>query len=297
MTVINPQISVIIPVFNGAVFLAETLESIIQQDWCPLEILVIDDGSTDYTAAVAAKFSRQVRYVHQANQGAASARNYGIQLAQGGVLTFLDADDLWMPDKLARQMQMMQAEPTCEAVLGGVKNFISPELDERQRQILAKSAAQTGNLHIGSMLIRRDAFLRVGLFNTRWRHGEFIDWWARAMRVNLIYKILPEVVLLRRLHTSNMTRREKDGRKEYLPMLRELLAQRRATATQTKNSDTEEIYAKHHTDRASPCSIPERAECQGGISDLAVRHRPEPPAAQPICTVAHALSQSGSDGH
>lgn len=237
------EISVIIPVHNGSPYIAATIASVIDQTLPSTEILIVDDGSTDDTAKIAQAqvYAQRIHVLQQNNQGPAAARNLGVKHAACNLLAFLDADDLWVPYKLARQMQMMQAGPTCEAVLGGVKNFISPELDERQRQILTKSAAQTGNLHIGSMLIRRDAFLRVGLFNTQWRHGEFIDWWARAMRVNLIYKILPEVVLLRRLHTSNMTRREKDGRKEYLPMLRELLVQNRATAAQTKNSDTEEI--------------------------------------------------------
>jgi len=237
------EISVIIPVHNGSLYIAATIASVIDQTLPSTEILIVDDGSTDGSAKIAQAqvYAQRVYVIQQNNHGPAAARNLGVKHAACNLLAFLDADDLWMPDKLARQMQMMQTEPTCEAVLGGVKNFISPELDEHQHRILARSAAQTGNLHIGSMLIRRDAFLRVGLFNTRWRHGEFIDWWARAMRVNLIYKILPEVVLLRRLHTSNLTLSEKDGRKEYLPMLRELLAQRRATAAQTKNSNTEEI--------------------------------------------------------
>jgi glycosyltransferase involved in cell wall biosynthesis len=153
------------------------------------------------------------------------------------LFAFIDADDIWTPGKLASQIQKLYADTSCEAVLGGVKNFISPELDEYQRRLLANSEKQTGNIHIGTLLIRRDAFQRIGLFDTRWRHGEFIEWWARANRNDLYYTILPEVVLRRRLHADNLTRREKNGRMEYLPILRDMLLHRRAITVRAENSD------------------------------------------------------------
>lgn len=126
-----------------------------------------------------------------------------------------------MPEKLARQVSILQNDPACEAVLGRVENFLSPELDEEQRSTLAPSANQGGNVHVGALLIRRAAFLRVGWFDVRWRQCDFMDWWARAVQRNLAYTVLPDLVMRRRLHTTNMTRREPDGRREYLPMLHE----------------------------------------------------------------------------
>jgi hypothetical protein len=100
---------------------------------------------------------------------------------------------------------------------------------------LAKSAVQTGEIHIGALLIRRHTFLRIGDFDTRWRHGEFIDWWARATRLGLTYTVLPDLVLRRRLHTDNMTRREQEGRREYLALLREQLGRRRGERASVEN--------------------------------------------------------------
>jgi hypothetical protein len=128
---------------------------------------------------------------------------------------------------------VLQDDPACEAALGGVANFVSPELNEAQRQLLARAASQTGDVHVGALLIRREAFRRVGDFDTRWRQADFVEWWARATRLNLHYVVVPELVLCRRLHADNLTRRERAGRQEYLPMLREQLAQRRALAGQT----------------------------------------------------------------
>lgn len=230
------SITVIIPVFNCERYLAETIQSALAQTHSSAEIIIVDDGSTDGSATIAQSYAPRVRYLSQANLGPAAARNLGIECATGNLLAFLDADDLWMPDKLARQVQVLHTDPACEAVLGRVENFISPELGEDDRRSLAKSVAQTGDFHIGALLIRRAAFLRVGCFDIRWRHGEFIEWWARAMRLNLTYTVLPDLVLRRRLHTNNLTRRERDGRQEYLPMLREQLAQRRALAAQTGTS-------------------------------------------------------------
>ncbi len=220
-------ISVIIPVYNGARHLAAALESALAQTMPPGEILVVDDGSSDDSALIACSFGPPVHLLRQPNCGPAAARNLGAQHASGNLLAFLDADDLWTPDKLARQMQVLAEHPDCKAVLGRVENFISPEMDERQHQILAKSAAQAGKFHIGALLIRRDAFLSVGYFEHHRRHGEFIEWWARAQKLNLSYIVLPELVLRRRLHAHNLTRREQNGRMEYLSMLREQVAQRR----------------------------------------------------------------------
>lgn len=221
--------SVIIPVYNGAPYLAAAIKSVLAQTCPPAEIIVVDDGSTDDSAAVAQVYAPRVQCVRQTQQGPAAARNAGIDLATGDVLAFLDADDLWLPDKLSGQTTVLHDQPACEAVSGRVENFVSPELDESQRLRLAKSAAQTGHLHVGALLIRRTAFLRVGQFDTRWQHGEFMDWWARAVHLNLKYAVLPDVVMRRRLHTTNLTRRQPQGRADYLGILRERLLQSRQT--------------------------------------------------------------------
>ena len=226
------MIGAIIPVYNGARYLAEAVCSVLDQSLPPTEILIVDDGSTDDSAAIARSFGSPIRVLTQANLGPAAARNLGISHATGDLLAFLDADDLWLPDKLVRQAQVLRNDPACAAALGGVANFVSPELNETQCRLLARAAVQTGDVHVGALLIRREAFHRIGDFDTQWRQTEFVEWWARAMRLNLHYVIVPELVLRRRLHADNLTRRERAGRQEYLQMLREQLAQRRALAGQ-----------------------------------------------------------------
>lgn len=215
------RISVVIPVYNGMHYLAAAIDSVLAQSLPPVEIIVVDDGSTDVSAGVACSFGPPVRVLTQANLGPAAARNLGVEYAYGDLLAFLDADDLWLPNKLARQMQVLLDNSTCDAVLGGVENFISPELDATHRQTLAKAATQTGDVHVGALLIRRSAFQHVGVFDDRWRQADFVAWWARVRRLGLCHIVLPEIVLRRRLHANNLTRREKEGRQEYLAMLRE----------------------------------------------------------------------------
>jgi len=112
------QISVVIPVFNGEKFIQEALESVLAQNEPSVEILVVDDGSTDGTAAVAENFRGAIRLIRQPNRGVAAARNHGIQLAQAEVLAFLDADDLFTPDKFALQLPRLAENPGIDIVVG-----------------------------------------------------------------------------------------------------------------------------------------------------------------------------------
>lgn len=227
----SKMISVIVPVHNGERFLAPAIQSVLDQTAPVAEIIVVDDGSTDNSAGIAKAFGPPVRYLWQANRGPAAARNQGIEQARGTLLAFLDADDLWAVDKLARQLAVLDANPACQAVLGRVENFMSPDLDINEREVLAQAAQQSGDIHIGALLIRRPAFLRIGAFDERWRQSEFVEWWSRAIHLGLVYSVVPDLVMRRRLHNTNLTRRERHRRHEYLAMLREKLAQRRAADT------------------------------------------------------------------
>ncbi len=175
-------VSVVIPVYNGARHLGAAIESVLDQSCPPQEVIVVNDGSCDGSREIGACYAPQVRTIDQPHSGAAAARNRGVDHARGVLLAFLDADDLWEPDKLARQVAVLAENLACEAVLGGMENFISPELDAAARRLLARAAVQTGTIHVGALLIRRLAFDRVGPFDVQWRLGEFIQWWARAER-------------------------------------------------------------------------------------------------------------------
>jgi glycosyltransferase involved in cell wall biosynthesis len=223
----RPLISAIVPVWNCERYVAEAIDSVLAQSYRPLELVVVDDGSTDGSAEVIGRYAPAVRYHHHAHAGLGAARNAGLGLATGAYVAFLDADDVWLPGKLELQMARMEISPAPDLVFGHVVQFHSPELDERSRSRIRGDGQVLGGVFAGTMLARRDVFGRCGLFGTQWRVGEFVDWALRAREAGLRSVVVPEVVTRRRLHQTNMTRRERDGHADYARVIRESLARRR----------------------------------------------------------------------
>ena len=223
----RPLVSVIIPVYNGERYLAEAIESALAQTYRPIEVIVLDDGSTDGSGDVAKRFTSPVRYHFQPNAGLGAARNKGISLALGSVFAFLDADDVWLEDKLTRQMAVLDDNPELDMVFGYARQFNSPELDEQSKRKIRPSDEVLPGYFAGTMLIKRDAFYRVGLFETDWRVGEFIDWYLKAMERGLKSFLLPEVVMKRRIHANNMVIRERKHQTDYVRILKAALDRRR----------------------------------------------------------------------
>jgi glycosyltransferase involved in cell wall biosynthesis len=217
-------VSVIIPVFNGAAFLAEAIESVRQQRFGPLEIIIVDDGSTDGSFDLAEGMA-EVQCFRQDNKGPAAARNLGVQRANGSLLAFLDADDLWTKEKLALQMAALRNDPSLNLVAGRVEEFgtDSSELVESRRQRRNGDRAYT----IGALLLSRADFLKVGTLNPALKFGEFIDWRSRAIIGGMKELVLDEVVLRRRIHDRNTTLRSTDSSDGYLATLRAHLRRKR----------------------------------------------------------------------
>ena len=209
-------ISVIIPVFNAGPYLAEAIRSVEGQDYEPNEILVIDDGSTDESAAVAQQFER-VHYHCQERSGAGVARNVGVKMAKGDLLAFLDADDVWLPGKLSRQMSIMESEPELEAVFTHAVQF---------RESADMVESPLAGYFPGTMLIRRAAFLRIGNFATDRAVRETFEWQARAVAARLHSAIVPEVFYRRRIHATNRGLIEPNTQ-NYLEVLKASLDRRR----------------------------------------------------------------------
>jgi len=224
---VNPLISVMIGAYNAAPYVGETIASVLAQDYEPLELIVVDDGSDDGTAEIVKTFP-DVRYFFQPNAGNGAARNRAIEAAGGELFAFLDADDRFTPGKLTLQKTVLDTEPELDMVFGHVREFVSPELDEATRSAIRPPSPEpmpwtAPNL----MLIRRRSFERVGPFSTTLRVGVTVDWFARASEAGLRYRVLPEVVLERRLHTQNNGLRERDARSQYLQVLRAAVERRR----------------------------------------------------------------------
>jgi glycosyltransferase involved in cell wall biosynthesis len=227
MSQTHSTVSVIIPVYNAERYLRAAIESVLTQTVLPLEIIVVDDGSTDASGTVARRFVPNVRVVTQPNEGPAAARNCGVSLARGDYLAFLDADDLWLPGKLTQQLAILQSQPTVDMVFGQVEQFVSPELPPTERPVLPKHPVMNGQ-HVGAMLIRRKSFTVVGPFTTQWAIGEFIDWYGRAQAAGLQAVVLPAIVMRRRLHDDNLTRRTVEQRTDYAKILKAHLNAKRA---------------------------------------------------------------------
>jgi glycosyltransferase involved in cell wall biosynthesis len=222
-------ISCIVPVYNGECYLREALDSILAQTYRPLEIIVADDGSTDGTATIAGAYGDQIRYLCQPNGGTASACNLGLRAAKGDFVAFLAADDLWHPEKLTRQMARFRERPQLDLCVSHVKNFWVPELkqeaerfrDHRLSRPLPGYVPQT-------ILARRGVFETVGYFSVTLRHADSTDWFLRAAEHGVIVEMLPDVLVYRRIHCTNLSRRmASDSRIEYLKLLKTSLDRRR----------------------------------------------------------------------
>lgn len=227
MAVEAELVSVIIKVFNGEKYIAESIVSVFEQTHSRLELIVVDDGSTDNTAREVNRFGDGLRYVYQKNMGIGHAMNTGIGLTSGRLIAFQDADDIWMPGKLEQQLSVFASDPEVDLVFGHVAQFISPDLatDEKQKRYL-DAEAKPGYLS-QTMLARRAAFDRVGLFDTGYQCGEFVDWYMRAQEAGLRIKMLEDVVLKRRIHSTNQGIVKKDARSDYARLLRTALDRRR----------------------------------------------------------------------
>jgi glycosyltransferase involved in cell wall biosynthesis len=208
------SVSVVIPVRDGARFLEEAVASVAQQTRAAREVIVVDDGSADGSAEIAARLGALVE--RQPQRGPAAARNRGVELATGGLVSFLDADDVWPEDKLERQVATLDARPDVELLFGHVRQFGSDG---------ALGPPQPGRL-FGTLLVRRRALDRVGPFSTEWRVGELMEWLLRARDASVSELMTADVVLHRRLHASNLGR-AREARVDHVRILREALDRRR----------------------------------------------------------------------
>jgi glycosyltransferase involved in cell wall biosynthesis len=220
-------ISVLIPAYNAAPYLGEAIESVLAQTYRPLDVIVVDDGSDDDTAGVARAYGDRIRFASQQRGGGGSARNTAVGLARGSYFAFLDADDRFLPEKLEHQLGALNLDPELDMVFGHVREFISPELPAEAREGIRRPAEPSPWTAPNVMLVRRESFECVGPFATDLRVGETVDWYARAIDAGLKGLTLPELVLERRLHTTNTGMREPDAGLDYIRVVRASMERRR----------------------------------------------------------------------
>ena len=238
-TAIKSRVSVIIPVFNGASFLEEALACLDQQEYPVSEIVLIDDGSTDDTAAIANRYQGQIQYHYQAHAGVAAARNQGLVLASGSWIGFLDVDDLWSPEKLKTQLAHASRHPELSAIMGHTR-FV--QLTERSSQTIVDSCPQ---MLLGAGLFKRSLFDQIGVFDHKLRHGEDWDWFMRCREQQVPMRVFPDTLLTYRRHNNNLSLKQSDSRQDLMKLLKWSLDRRRALQSSENSPAKDSEHAGH----------------------------------------------------
>ncbi len=218
-----PLVSVIVPLHDQAEVVEETLDSILGQNLRPIEVVVVDDGSSDGGGDLAAAYGPRVRVIRQVRSGAAGARNRGLAATDGELLVFFDADDLMPAGRLRTQAAALDQHPEFDGVFGDVVEF-RPGTSWRSEPRPARLP--------GSLMLRRRALARAGPFREGGAQVEAVEWAARAQEAGLNLQHLTGVTMERRLHPGNHSRAT--DHQEYIRVLKVILDRRRAGEAPTR---------------------------------------------------------------
>lgn len=212
----NPKISVITPVLNGEKYIEDAVKSIQDQGYDNLEIVIVDDGSSDRTAEICKGLD--VVLIQQENAGIPKARNAGLESATGDYIAFLDADDLWFPNKLKHQMELFKSPVNPTFILG-----LSIAIQEDTTPLTDTHFV----LSLGTALIKKEVFDEVGRFDENLDFGEDLDWFLRVMEANHNCAVDPNPVLKFRRHDDNSTNNRTKTNQFFLRAIRHSLKRRR----------------------------------------------------------------------
>ena len=219
-------VSVILPVYNGERYLGEAIESILTQNYRPIEVIVVNDGSTDNTETIARQYENGIIYVLQKNSGPAAARNKGLSLASGGLIGFLDFDDLWSKNKLSVQLAHLADNPSVEIVLG-LTQPLKLQTGEEGTSEFEKWHDPFCALVLGAGVFRKSVFDKLGFFDETLHYGEDTDWFMRIREKGISMTIIQEVSLFYRRHESNMTLDSAARNRYFIKALKKSLDRRR----------------------------------------------------------------------
>lgn len=223
----QPQVEVIIPVYNGGKFIRQAITSILSQSAPVKKIWVVDDGSTDDTAAILEQLQNEsilIQVLSQENQGVSAALNLGLSRLQAEWVAFLDADDLWQSDRIQTQLEFLQENPDYSLIFGQIEEFEDFADGELPQRYKAREGVMDG-LYRSTLLCKRKLFEEFGGFDPSLKVGEFIAWFQKVREAGRPYQIIPKVMARRRVHGDNMT--AKVDRNEFLQLIRRQLIQKR----------------------------------------------------------------------
>ncbi|HJQ16923.1 MAG TPA: glycosyltransferase family A protein [Allosphingosinicella sp.] len=217
----EPPVSVVIPAHNAEAFLADAIDSVLGQT-VAVELIVVNDGSTDETERVIASYAGRLIHVAQDQRGLGAARNRGVAESSGEWIAFLDADDIWMPEKIALQLRAAADRPDCDMLFGHGIEFADPgtHWPARTEPFPAYCAS--------AMMTRRTLIDALAGFDESGTVGEFLDWYSRARERGAHGLMIDQIVFHRRVHDANMTRVALNRREQYLDVLQAHLSRRRS---------------------------------------------------------------------
>jgi glycosyltransferase involved in cell wall biosynthesis len=230
----NTTVSCVIPAWNAGETIGRAIESVLRQTTTVSEIVVVDDGSTDETAATVAGIGRPVRLVRQTNLGPETARNRGVAESAGQFIALLDSDDVWLPTKIEKQLHVMLARPQIGVTGCLVLNIAASDHPAITAQLRRYGDRPVPGWKGSDVLIRRSTFEQIGVFDTSLRHSGMTDWLQRCSAAGVERYLLPELLVERYLRTGShsMLKTEQGTTRnldEYL-----MLAHRRIAAEKQK---------------------------------------------------------------
>jgi glycosyltransferase involved in cell wall biosynthesis len=211
----EPLVSVIIPAYNAAAYVREAVDSALAQTYKNIEIIVVDDGSTDATRKILEPYAakKSITYIHQENRGLSGARNTGIKKSRGEFIALLDSDDIFLPKKIERQVADFAAHPDCGVSYCNIAHFYdgAPEKtfmlnytyysgDELFPNLLKKNF-----INPLTVVLRRSAIDQVGLFDESYGKSEDWEYWVRLAYAGIRFHYLPEVLAKYRMRKDSMS--------------------------------------------------------------------------------------------
>lgn len=207
----NPLVSAIIPNYNYGHFLAQTVDSVLAQTYKNVEIIVVDDGSTDDSARVLDGYGEKIRWFRQANEGVSEARNRGVAESRGEILAFLDSDDIWLPEKIEKQVEIFQSDALVGLVHCGCVDFdndgrlLEEHLEGLSGNVAEEMIRYRRAVILGggsAVAVRRRVFDEIGGFDPSLSPAEDWEFYFQAMRRHKV-GFVPEILMKYRRHGGN----------------------------------------------------------------------------------------------
>jgi glycosyltransferase involved in cell wall biosynthesis len=223
------DVALVMTAFDAEAFVEAALHSALDQTVPPREIVVVDDGSTDATATLADAIDARITVLRRPHAGIGPSRNVGIAAVDAPFVALLDADDLWLPTKLERQLAAFAVDPTRGAVFTMFDEFADPEhppAPGTRAPRTAQSAAISS-----AALLRRAVIDRLGPFASG-PNADWVGWWARARALDVVEHVVPEVLFRRRIHSRNNSAVHGDHAESFVAVARQHLRDRRAQAAE-----------------------------------------------------------------